>query len=317
MEFGALMMDPVVSAAQWRDRARRVEDAGCASLQVSDHFDRSPVSPLLALAAAAQVTDRVRLGTLVLNNDFRHPAVLAKEIASLQVLCDGRLEVGIGAGWMDNDYAVSGIVREPAPQRIDRLAATLDLLRALYPEPADAADPPAAGVTLRRPGFAVSELRNIPAPAAPPRLLVGGGGRRVLTLAGRTADVVGVNFDVREGRLGSHATASASASATDEKVGWVRAAAGGRDRVLHLVAYWSEVTDHPIDAARRRIAALDLDLTPEEMLASPHCLIGPAGQVAERLAELRERWGFGYVSFYESDLASMLPVLDGVAPNRR
>jgi hypothetical protein len=87
--------------------------------------------------------------------------------------------------------------------------------------------------------------------------------------------------------------------------------------VLHLVAYWSEVTDHPIDAARRRIAALDLDLTPEEMLASPHCLIGPAGQVAERLAELRERWGFGYVSFYESDLASMLPVLDGVAPNRR
>jgi probable F420-dependent oxidoreductase len=305
VEFGALMMAPVASAGQWRDRVRRIEDAGLATLQVSDHFDRSPVSPLLALAAAAQVTSRVRLGALVLNNDFRHPAVLAKEVASLQVLSDGRLEVGVGAGWMDNDYEVSGIVREPAGQRIDRLAGTLDLLRALFPR--DPGEP--AGVTLDRPGIAVRDLRNVPAPATSPRLFVGGGGRRVLTLAGRTADVVGINFDVREGRLGAHATASASVAATDEKVAWVRAAAGERAPILHLVAYWSEITDDPAGAAARRIAAMGLDLSPEQLLASPHCLIGPAGRVAERLAELRERWGFGYVTFYEADLGSMLPVL--------
>ncbi|MGD9991428.1 TIGR03621 family F420-dependent LLM class oxidoreductase [Pseudonocardia sp.] len=304
MEFGVLMMDPVTSRAQWRDRVRRMEDDGVSTLQVSDHFDRSPVSPLLALAAAAQVTSRIRLGTLVLNNDFRQPAVLAKEIASLSVLCDGRLEIGVGAGWMDGDYEVSGIVREPAGRRIDRLDGTLQLLRAL-----------ASGgpVDLDAPGVVVRDLRNVPAVTTAPRLFVGGGGRRVLTLAARNADVVGINFDVREGRLGAHATASASTAATDEKVGWVRAAAGSREPLLHLVAYWSEVTEDPQAAAARRIAALGLDLTPDQLLASPHALIGPVGAVAERLAELRERWGFGYVSFYESDMASMLPALERVA----
>lgn len=291
MEFGALMMEPVTSAGQWADRVRRVEAAGCTALQVSDHFDRSPVSPMLALAAAAQVSDRLRLGTLVLNNDFRHPAVLAKEVASLQVLCDGRLDVGIGAGWMDADYAVSGIEREPAADRITRLAGTIDLLRTVGDTPVD----------LERPGFSVRGLRNVPSPAARPRLMVGGGGRRVLTLAGRTADVVGINFDVREGRVGPHAAASASERATDEKVGWVRAA--GRDPVLHLIAYWAEITEDPLEAARRRIAALGLALTPEQLLASPHALIGPRGAVGERLAVLRERWGFGAVTVYESDLA--------------
>lgn len=129
MEFGALMMEPLTSAAQWRDRVRRVEDAGLAVLHVGDHFDRSPVSPLLALAAAAQVAGRIRLGTLVLNNDFRHPAVLAKEVASLQVLCAGRLDVGLGAGWMDADYAASGIAREQAGRRVDRLTGTVELPR--------------------------------------------------------------------------------------------------------------------------------------------------------------------------------------------
>ena len=298
------MMDAVTSRAQWRDRVRRMEDDGVSTLQVSDHFDRSPISPLLALAAAAQVTSRIRLGTLVLNNDFRQPAVLAKEIASLAVLCDGRLEIGVGAGWMDNDYDVSGIVRERAGRRIDRLEGTLDLLRALAG---------GGSVDLDAPGVAVRGLCNIPAPATPPRLFVGGGGRRVLTLAGRTADVVGINFDVREGRLGAHATASASTDATDEKVGWVRAAAGDRDPLLHLVAYWSEITEDPQAAAARRIAALGLDLTPDQLLASPHALIGPKNAVAERLAELRERWGFGYVSFYEADLSSVLPALDRLA----
>ncbi|RTL67277.1 MAG: TIGR03621 family F420-dependent LLM class oxidoreductase [Pseudonocardiaceae bacterium] len=304
VEFGVLMMDAVTSRAQWRDRVRRIEDDGLSTLHATDHFDRAPISPLVALAAAAQVTSRIRLGTLVLNNDFRQPAVLAKEIASLSVLCDGRLEIGVGAGWMDNDYDVSGIVREPAGRRIDRLGGTLELLRALSG---------GGPVDLDAPGVAVRDLRNVPDLVAPLRLFVGGGGRRVLTLAGRTADVVGINFDVREGKLGAHATASASADATDEKVGWVRAAAGDREPLLHLVAYWSEVTEDPEGAAARRIAALGLDLTPDQLLASPHALIGPKGAVLERLAELRERWGFGYVSFYEQDLPSMLPVLDRLA----
>ena len=302
MDVGVLMMEPLVSAGQWRDRVRRVEDSGAAALQVSDHFDRSPVSPLLALAAAAQHTDRLRLGTLVLNNDFRHPAVLAKELASLQLLCDGRLEAGIGAGWMDADYAVSGIVREPAGRRVDRLEATVRLLRTVLGAGAGPVD-------VHEEHCSLTDYRNVPPVTVPPPLLVGGGGRRVLTVAGRYADIVSVNFDLREGRAGARAARSAAVAATEEKLTWVRQAAGGRRPVLHLIAYWAEVTGRPLEAAARRIAALGLDIAPEEMLASPHCLIGPPGAITDRLAELEERWGFGYITLYEADLPSFAPLI--------
>lgn len=302
VDIGVLMMEPVRSAAQWRDRVRRVEDSGATTLQVSDHFDRSPISPLIALAAAAAHSTRLRLGTLVLNNDFRHPAVLAKELASLQTLCSGRLEVGIGAGWMDADYTVSGIPREPAGRRIERLEQTARLLRAVLEAGTGPVDVAEGDVRL-------TAFRNVPPVEKVPPLLIGGGGRRVLTAAGRLADIVGINFDVREGRVGRHAVRSASRAATEEKIAWVRAAAGERRPVLHMMIYWAEVTEQPAEAARRRIAALGLEMSPEEMLASPHCLIGPPGAVAERVAELRERLGIGYLSFYEADLSSIAPVL--------
>lgn len=304
VDLGALMMAPVTSAAQWRERVRRVEDSGAAALQVSDHFDRSPVSPLIALAAAAQHSDRLRLGTLVLNNDFRHPAVLAKEVASLQLLCTGRLELGIGAGWMDADYSVSGITRDAPSRRVEKLADTVRLLRATFGaggEPADVAGEYCS----------VSGYRTIPAVTVPPPLLIGGGSRRVLSLAGQYADIVSVNFDVREGRLGSRALGSASGAATEEKVSWVRAAAGTQTPVLHLVAYWAQITERPEETAAAKIAALGLGMSPEQMLASPHSLIGPAGAIREKLAELNERWGFRYVTVYEADLVSVAPaVLD-------
>ncbi|NEK58452.1 TIGR03621 family F420-dependent LLM class oxidoreductase [Geodermatophilus sabuli] len=307
--FGVLAMRPAATRTEWLDRARRAEDDGFGTFQVSDHFDRSPASPLLTLAAVAQATSSIRLGTLVLDNDFRHPAVLGKELATLDVLCDGRLEVGIGAGWMPADYAVSGLPFDPPGLRVDRLAETLAVLDAVLgsPEP----------VTWTGEHTRVTGLRSVPAPRQQPRppLLVGGARPRVLGLAGRLADVVSVNIDVREGRVGPQATRSALADAVDEKVGWVRAAAAGRPVApeLHLVAYWAEVTERPEEAAARRIAAAGLDLAPRELLASPHCLIGPRAQVTERLLQARERWGFSYVTVYDSDAASLTPVVAGLA----
>lgn len=302
--FGQLAMRPAATRAEWLDRARRAEAGGFATFQVSDHFDRSPAAPLLTLAAVAQATSTIGLGTLVLDNDFRHPAVLAKELATLDVLCDGRLEVGIGAGWMAADYRVSGIPLEPAGRRIDKLAESLAILTGVLTGP----DP----VTVTGEHFAVRELRSTPAPRrARTPLLVGGGRPRVLSLAARTADIVSVNFDVGEGHVGPRAARSASTAATDEKLGWVHAAAEGRPVFpeLHLVAYWSQVTDHPEEVAAARIAAIGLPVTPQELLASPHCLIGPRALLVERLAELRERWGFSYVTFYDSDADSLAPVV--------
>lgn len=301
--FGQLNMRPAATRKEWCDRARRAESVGFSTFQVSDHFDRSPAAPLLLLAAVAQATSTIRLGTLVLDNDFRHPAVLAKELATLDVLSDGRLEVGIGAGWMPADYAVSGLPFDPPGQRVDKLEESVAIL--------DAVLGGAGPVTLTGRHYAVTDLQSRPAPVQRPRppLLVGGARRRVLTLAARLADVVSVNIDVGEGRVGEASTRSAFAAAIDEKIGWVRAAAGPREPELHLVAYWAQVTDHPEEVAAARIAAAGLGVTPCELLASPQCLIGPRQHLVERLHEARERWGFSYVTVYDADADSLAPVV--------
>lgn len=305
--FGQLVMAPATSRAEWVARARAAEGEGYATFQVSDHFDRSPAAPLIVLAAVAQATSTIRLGTLVLANDFRHPAVLAKELATLDVICDGRLEIGLGAGWMPADYAVSGIAFDAPGRRVSRLAETVDILRATLA----GGDP----VTLVGDHYAVDGLRSVPSPLQRPRppLLIGGGRRRVLSLAGRQADVVSVNMDVGEGRLGPRATRSAFADATEEKLGWVHAAAGARRPELHLIAYWAQLTDRPEEVAARRIAAQQLDLTPAELLASPHCLIGSRSQLTDRLQELRGRWGFSYVTVYDHDARAFTPLIADLA----
>lgn len=305
--FGQLAMRPASARATWLERGRRAEAQGFATFQVSDHFDRSPAAPLLTLAAVGQATTTIGLGTLVLDNDFRHPAVLAKELATLDMLCDGRLEIGIGAGWMAADYTVSGIPFEPAGRRVEKLAETLAIFSAVL-----AGSGP---VTMTGEHYAVRGLRSVPAPRRRPPFLVGGGRPRVLALAARAADIVSVNFDVSEGWVGPRAAHSATVDATDKKLDWIRAAAATRPAFpeLHLVAYWSQVTERPEQVAAARIAALGLPITPQQLLGSPHCLIGPHARLVERLLELRERWGFSYVTFYDSDADSLAPVVNELA----
>lgn len=307
--FGYLAMRPRTTLPEWQEAARAAEAGGFATFQVSDHFDRSPAAPLPVLAAVAQVTTTIRLGTLMLDNDFRHPAVLAKELATLDVLCGGRLEIGIGAGWMHEDYRVSGIAYEPAGVRIAKLAETLEILDRVL----RGAEP--ATVTGRH--YAVEDLRSVPIPVQRPRppLLVGGGGPRILALAARHADVVSVNMQVGEGSVGPVATDSATAAATDAKVAHLRRELGERqDSVpLHLVAYWTAITEDRIAAAERLIALRRLPTTPEQLLDSPHCLIGPRSRVVEQLLAQRERWGFSYVTCYDHDVDALAPVVGELA----
>lgn len=308
--FGYLAMRPRATLHEWREAARTAEAGGFATFQVSDHFARSPAAPLPVLAAVAQVTTTVRLGTLMLDNDFRHPAVLVKELATLDVLCGGRLEIGIGAGWMHEDYRVSGIAYEPAGIRIAKLAETLEIL--------DRVLGGAAPATVSGRHYAVEDLQSVPMPVQRPRppLLVGGGGPRILALAARHADVVSVNMQVGEGTIGPMATGSATAVATDAKVAHLRRELGERqDNVpLHLVAYWTAIAEDRIAAAERLIALRRLPTTPEQLLDSPHALIGPRSRVVEQLLAQRERWGFSYVTCYDDDadaLASVVAELAG------
>jgi probable F420-dependent oxidoreductase len=293
------------SGADWAAKARRLEDLGYATLCTPDHFD-DQLAPMPALTAAAAATTTLRVGTLVLGNDYRHPLVTAKEAATVDVLSGGRFELGIGAGWMGSDYEQSGIGLDPPGVRIERLAESLAVVKGLL-----------AGGKFSFAGryYSVTRHPGTPAPVQRPRppILVGGGGRRILSLAGREADIVSVNFDLRSGSIGPHVGVTATAGATAEKVGWVREAAGDRfdDIELCHTAYLTMVTDDREAVAGGLGSGFGLDA--EQVLAMPNFAIGTVVQIADELERRRDELGFSYVVVGGECFEAMAPVVERLA----
>jgi probable F420-dependent oxidoreductase len=289
------------SRSEWIDTAKKAESLGYSALLMPDHFG-DQLSPIAALSTAAAVTEELRVGTLVFANDFRHPAVLAKETATLDLLSDGRLEVGLGAGWMTDDYTTTGIPHDRPGLRIDRMIESIEVLRGLWGEGAYSFDGE---------HYTITEMNGLPKPvqAGGPPIIVGGGGKRVLSTAARLANIVGVNPNVGEGKIGPEAIASMSAEATEEKMGWVRDAAGDRfdDIEISILKFVTIVTDAR-DAVAAKVAG-GMGMDAETLLASPHTLVGSAEQVAEELIEQRERWQGSYVTVQSDALESFAPVV--------
>ncbi|MEM9608432.1 MAG: TIGR03621 family F420-dependent LLM class oxidoreductase, partial [Actinomycetota bacterium] len=263
--FG-VMAAKAASSSEWIDTAKQAEDLGYSALLMPDHFG-DQLAPIPALTMAAAVTENLRVGALVFANDFRHPAVLAKEAASIDLLTDGRLEVGVGAGWMTTDYTGTGIPHDRAGVRIDRMIESIEVLRGLWSEGAYSFD----GAH-----YTITELDGLPKPVQDggPPIIVGGGGRRVLSTAARLADIVGVNPNVGAGVVGPEAIASMSADATEEKLSWVRAAAGERfdDIEISILKFVTMVTDDRDGVAAQVGGAMGMDA--DTLLASPHTLVG-------------------------------------------
>jgi probable F420-dependent oxidoreductase len=290
---------------EWSAKARRVEELGYSTLCVPDHFD-DQLAPLPALMAAAAATTTLRVGTLVLDNDYRHPLLTAKEAATVDLLSGGRLELGMGAGWMRSDYEHSGIALDPPAVRIDRLEEGVAVVKGLL-----------AGGKFSFCGrhYTVTGLPGTPLPAQRPHppILIGGGGRRILALAGREADIVSVNFDLSSGTIGTHLGATATAGATAEKVGWVRDAAGARfdDIELSHTAYLSMVTDDRDAVAAGLGSGFGLDR--EQVVAMPNFLIGTVTQIADELERRRDELGFSYVVVGGECQEAMAPVVARLA----
>jgi probable F420-dependent oxidoreductase len=292
------------SGQGWLQFARRVEALGYATLLAPDHFG-DHLAPIAALAAAAAATSTLRIGSYVFDNDFRHPVVLAKEAATLDLLSNGRLELGLGAGWLKTEYDQAGLTFDPGAVRLARLAEAIQIVKGLFAE---------QPLTFEGAHYRVTNLLGRPRPVQRPGppLFVGGGRRRLLSLAAREADIVNIAPGARLDGSGLDLD-DITPEALDRKIGWLRQAAGDRFDRLELSIFLPlvEVTDRRQAAAERLEQAYQLPA--ERLLASPHTLIGSLGEIQEQLLERRERYGASYTVVFEQSAEAFAPIVASLA----
>lgn len=278
---------------------------GYAALYVPDHFSDLP-GPIAALMAAADATTTLRVGSLVFDNDYRHPVVLAKEAATIDLLSDGRFDLGLGAGWMTSDYEKSGIPLDSAGTRIERMEEGLQVIKGLM-----------AGGSFSFSGkhYQISEMEGTPQPVQKPHppILLGGGGRRMLTLAARQADIININYNLQEGRINRKMVRTGMASATAEKLAWIKEGAGERldGMELSVTIFVANITDERESMAQAIGSGLDMET--EEVLDIPHFLIGTEEQIADDLRARRERYGISFVVVPGEVAEAMAPIVERLA----
>jgi probable F420-dependent oxidoreductase len=294
------------SGNEWAEQARKVEALGYSTLFMPDHFVDTELAPMVALPFAAAATTTLRIGMLVLGNDYKHPAVVAKEAATLDVLSEGRLEFGLGAGWMTADYDALGLPYDSPGTRIARLGEALAVVKGAWGDgPFDFAGE----------HYTITAYDGLPKPRQRPRppILVGGGGPKVLRMAGREADIVGINPILRAGTIGVDAARDTMGDSTARKVGWIREGAGERFENLELqIRYFvASITDDAQALAEAMAPAFGVD--PSEALSSGGVLAGSVDEVCDTLVARREEWGVSYVVFGDDQYEEFAPVVARLA----
>lgn len=302
--FG-LQLHTATDADSWSATARQAEDLGYSTLFMPDHFG-DQLAPVPALMAAAAATTTLRVGALVFDNDYKHPVVLAKEAATIDLLSDGRLELGLGAGWMRSDYDESGIPFDRPGVRIDRLEEGLAIVKGLMSGEA---------FDFKGEHYQVAGLAGLPLPVQRPHppILIGGGGKRVLRLAGREADIVGINVNMAAGEIGPDAGPNATAEATAEKVSWIKEGAGSRfdDIELNVLVFFTSITEDRAGVAEAMAGGFNI--SPQQALATPHALVGTVEEIVEDLHARREAFGISYTVVNETGFTDLAPVIERLA----
>jgi probable F420-dependent oxidoreductase len=306
----------------WRDQARRAEAMGFSTFSVADHVigpgpalaaTNHPiqnVAAIPAMAVAIEATSTINIGARVFCTDYRQPVMFAKELATLDFFSEGRLEIGLGAGWLQGEYEAMGVPWDRPGVRLDRMEETLGLIRAhLGEEQVDV-----TGEHVNATGF-----EGVPKPAkGMPPIMIGGGAQRVLGIAGREADIVSLNFNNSSGKIGPDGVGSSTAELTAQKVEWINAGvlerSDGRDMddiEIEIGAYFTVVTDQR-EAALAKMAPM-FAIEPEQLAEHPHALIGPFDAICEQLQSRRERYGISYVTFSQSAAESVAPIVERLA----
>ncbi|MBO0692998.1 MAG: TIGR03621 family F420-dependent LLM class oxidoreductase, partial [Acidimicrobiaceae bacterium] len=286
------------SRAEYIDSVRRIEEMGYSILLCPDHF-ADWLGPLTSLMMAAEASSTLRIGTFVLANDFRHPAVLAKEAATLDLLSGGRLELGLGTGYSGPDYTRTGVRMETAGIRVSRFMESVQVIKGLF------SDGP---VDFSGTYYTVQGLEGTPKPVQRPHppLLIAGGSRRILSFAGREADIVGL---IPRTRGGGIEFSEGQAASTAQQVEWVREGAGDRfaDLELNTMVFNVVVTDHPRRAAEE--IAVTVGVSPDLVLESIHFRVGTVDQMVDEIQMWRERFGISYIAVQEEDREALAPVV--------
>jgi probable F420-dependent oxidoreductase len=302
------------SGREWSEKVRRAEDLGYSAFHLADHLlgpgpalgkTNHPVQNLAAVPAiahAAAVTSTIKVGCRVFCVDYRHPIVLAKEAMTLDLLSDGRLELGLGAGWLEEEYHATGFAFDPPGARIDRLEDVIAGLRAFAAEGLVRVD---NGTIHWR------DFEGVPKPVRRPHppLMIGGGSPRILRLAGREADIVSLNFNNRAGVIGPDGIKTSLSDETARKIGWVKAGAGPRfDAIdIEIGAYFTFVTDDAKPMVQ--MFANTFGVSEADMRAFPHALFGSVDAICGELEARRERYGINYVTVTEDAMVAFAPVV--------
>src|SRR5262245_17947719 len=309
--FGVLG-ESATSGKQLLDEGHRAEDLGYATFLLRDHFVASPflpqLAPIPALAAVASATSKLRIGTLVIDNDYRHPVMLAKEAATLDHLSSGRLELGIGAGWLRDEYDRAGMTFDPPGVRVRRLEESLRLLKGLLS---------GSDVTFAGTHYSVNGLDTFPKPAqrSGPPILVGAGSRRMLGIAGREADIVGILPKALPHGTISDDLEERTPEVIARKVEWVREAAGTRfDEVELSMIISPDITADHHAAAERYAAEHGWDIeAAERVLEMPSTFVGPVTRVVDEMLARREQYGFSYYVVSDQNMDAFGPVVEQLA----
>jgi probable F420-dependent oxidoreductase len=303
--FGLVVYDGPADVGRWRELAQRAEGLGYSTLLMGDHVGQflpfGGSAPLLALADAAAATANLRVGTAMLANDYRHPALVAREAATIDVLTDGRFELGIGAGWLESDYQALGVPYDPAPTRIDRLAEAVRLMKLGW-----------AGEVFDFAGeyYSVRDYRGLPRPIQRPHppVAIGGGTSRILRKAGELADIVGVHVSTRSKGPQERAR-DLSEERLHQKLAWIRVGAGDRFSALELqmTVFTLLISHDPQEAVRR--AAAQRAAAAAEITGSVMSLVGTVDSVCDELRRRRELWGVSYVTVDAASCDAFAPVV--------
>jgi probable F420-dependent oxidoreductase len=310
--FGVLC-EKMGNREAWFAKARRAEELGYSTLLLRDHFMPGTFgdqfAPVSALMAAAMVTNKLRIGSMVFNNDYRHPVVLGKEVATLDVLSGGRFEFGLGAGWMGSEYEQAGLPFDPPGTRIDRFEEALQIFKGLFTgEP----------LTFAGKHYRITGIQNFPTPVQRPHppILIGAGGRRMLAIAAREADIVGIMAGpLNAGLPTPDDPAAYSVESFAQKIAWLREVAGERFAQLEL-----SVITTPVFTDNRRQGAEQVaqrrgwsGVAVEEILEMPTTFVGTVDQIAQQMLERRERFGVSYYMTFDHVIEAFAPLVERLA----